>query len=117
MAEVSEGWKMVKPVGRKLVRRLGELWKWQLVRARVLEMVGKRNEGGFKQLEDISNLRSLLKRNQELSAFYAMQSSAGQGSPLQGRFSLVMGMSRVHTLRVQDSVRGCRRLAEAHCRS
>lgn len=45
-------------------------------------MVGKRNEGGFKQVEDISNLRGLLKRNQKLSAFYAVQSSAGQGSSL-----------------------------------
>lgn len=97
-----------------------ETWgtmKRAISETRVLEIAGKRIEGVLSRWRISSNLRGLLKRKQELFAFYAMQSLAGQGSSLQGRLSLVMETSYMQTPRVQGSMQWCRRLAEAHCRS
>lgn len=78
-------------------------------------MVGKRNEGDLSRWRISSNFRGLLKRKQELSSSHATQSSAGQGSSLQGRLSLVMEMSHMQILRVQDSMQWVQEAGRSPC--
>lgn len=122
---MSKRWKMAGPVWGKMGRNLGNIWKWQEVRATVLEVVGKRNEGGIKAGRSTpSYLRGLLKRTQELFTFWAMHS--WEGFSRQGKYSLVMEVTCTQTLREQGNVRrvqmsgkgqlqGHRREAEIQC--
>lgn len=103
---MSKRWKMAGPMWGKMGRDLENIGKWQVERARVLEVDGKGNEVGFKAGWSTSSyLRGLLKRTQELSTSWAMHSSAGQGFSHQGKYSLVMEVTCTQTPRKQSSVR------------